>query len=615
MNILKKTKVFLLFLITLITLPFLYYYLLDDICLNHPFETTYIDDEKNVIVSTLQEKKGIYITYEEIPQKFIDCLICIEDKSFYSHKGINIKRLFKATINNIFSSNSQGGSTITMQLARMLYLNNDKTILRKIRELFYAFKLENNLAKEKIIEYYLNCTYFAHGIYGLRTASFFYFNKNVDSLTLYESAMLIGILNSPNNYSPFIDLKKSQAKTLQILQTLQKNNIITTEEYYEAFNQKLVLANNENKSITGLNNYYLDACLKEIDKKKLISKSNYRYGLKIETFLNITLQNYIENLIKKIDFDIYDVAVVVMETNTAKVISLVGGKNYDNSSFNRAVNAKKQIGSTIKPLLYYLALLNGFTPLTELESKKTTFHIKNYGDYNVSNASDKYANRKITMLEAIAMSDNIYAVKTLLSLGTTSLKNLLNDFSINVDVDNITLALGANSMSLLELTAIYNCIASGGMYYQPKFIKKISLGDTTNIYSANYNQGKRVLFKKECEVIRSLLRAPFDKALKTYANPSLMNYYVSENYGAKTGSTESSSWVIGFSKKYTIGVYVGSDDNTYLTKGSLSREIFYQISKYLDEKKSEYFTPTSNLQSFNLYNTLSNQRSFNYFTN
>ncbi len=612
----KKRKLIIsLLFVTIIFAPLMNYYLLNDIDLYHPYEVVYQDDESQDIIKTIHDKEALYIEYDNIPKKFIDYLLCIEDKSFFKHKGLNIDRLFKASFNNLFSSSKQGGSTITMQLARMLYLNNDKKVSRKVQEILYAIKLENNLSKKQILEYYLNLVYFAHGVYGLRTASYYYFGKDTNELCLYEMAMLIGVINSPNNYSPYIDLDNSKKKTMQILLTLEKNQIISTSEYYDAFNYDLNLIKHNQDSLKGINNYYLDACVNEINKKKLLSSQNYVHGIKIETFLNKSIQKSIENIINKINFDIYNVATVVMETNTSKVISLIGGKNYNESSFNRAINAKKQIGSTIKPLLYYLALVNGFTPLSEFESKKTTFHIKNYGDYDVSNAGEIYANRKITMIEAIAMSDNIYAVKTLLSLGIKPLKELIESFGMHVDVDNITLALGANSLSLLELTSIYNCIASSGKFYKPKFIKSIKLNENESIYKAKINSYSSILYKDESEIITSLLRAPFDKGLKTYAKPSLMNYFVSNHYGGKTGSTESSSWVIGFSKKYTIGVYVGSDDNTYLTKGYLSREIFNQIAKKLDEDELNYFVPSSNLKSFRLFNTITNEHSFLYYTN
>lgn len=610
----KKKKIVFATLAFCFITPLFYYYLLDDINLNHPYEITYKDDSENVILNTLQDKIGLYIPYEEIPSNFIEYLLCIEDKNFFSHQGLNINRLFKATWNNLFSSSTQGGSTITMQLARILFLNQKRTISRKVKEIFYAIKLEQSLPKEKILEYYLNSIYFAHGLYGIRTASYYYFEKDVKDLSLYEMAMLIGILNSPNNYSPYMDLSLSKKKTSQILMTLQKNKIISTKEYYQAYEDSLNLKDHNNVSQQGINDYYLDACLQEIKTKNLIGEKDYLHGVIIETFLNQNLQEYIKKQLKSIDFGDYNVATVVMETNTSKVISLIGGKNYEESSFNRAVNAKKQIGSTIKPLLYYLALVNGFTPLTELESKKTVFNIKDYGDYAVSNAGEIYANRKITMLEALAMSDNIYAVKTLLALGISPLKKQIEAFNINVDVDNVTMALGANSMSLLELTSIYNCIASGGLFYKPKFIKKISRSKNETIYQTSALSNQRLLFKKECEVLRSLMRAPFDKGLKTYASPSLLNYYISSDYGAKTGTTESSSWVVGFSKKYTIGVYVGSDDNTYLDKGVLSREIYYRIGKYLDENLG-YFDVTTSISPFTLYNTINQNRSFQYYTN
>ena len=607
-----KKKILILLSISIVFLPFAVYFFMEDISLDHPYETTYLDQEEKEITTLIHDRPAQYIEYNDIPKNFIDYLLAIEDASFFTHSGFDVGRIFSSFFHNIFSDNSlQGASTITMQLARLLYLNQERTLKRKIQEFFLAQKLENTLSKEKILEYYLNSVYFAHGIYGVGTASNYYFGKNLKELTIYEMAMLIGIINAPNLYSPFINLEASKEKTSQILKNLVTKKVLSVKDYYASFEDNVHLED-QKEGITPIESYYLDAVQEEMASLNCVKEAQLRHGITITTYLNSTLQKKVEKIIQSFSLGKNDVACCIMEVNSGKVLALIGGKDYKLSSFNRALHSKKQIGSTIKPLLYYLALLKGFSPLTELTSEKTTFHIENYGDYPVSNAGDIYAHRKITMLEAVAMSDNIYAMKTMLYIGSENLKHLLEQFQMNVDVENPTLALGSNSLTPLELTSIYNTIASGGLFYKPHFIKSIKYADSYLLYQANSKQNKRIFSRIENDILRYMLRAPFDQGLKSYGTPSLLNYYISPRYAGKTGSTESSSWVMGFSPEYTIGVYVGTDDNSKMEDASLSRKIFYEIAKYLDNKDLDFFLPNENLNVFCLYNTLSKKSSLPY---
>lgn len=586
------------------------YYLTPECNIYHPNEIVYYSKDEKNIFSSIQNKPGKYVKYADIDKNFIKYLIAIEDKDFFSHKGFDLKRIISSLIHNLNSNSLQGASTITMQLARLLYLNQNQSIERKIQELVLAIKLERHYSKEMILECYLNNIYFAHGIYGLNNACYYYFNKDASLLSLKECAILIGIINAPNLYSPYINKDASDKKVESILRKLHDANLITINEYYNALYEKPYLKNHNN-DFTYNYPYYIDSIKEELASLNIDNSYYNNLGLSITSYLDIAIQNYIENLISSLDFANSDIAIVVMEVGSGKVVSLLGGKDYSLSFFNRAKHAKKQIGSTIKPLLYYLALKKGLSPLHEFTSKKVTFKLDENNYYEVSNANNIYANRKITMIEALAMSDNIYAMKTMLLLNEKSLINLLKAFDVEVDVDNITIALGSNSLTPLELTSIYNCIASNGIYYKPTFIQSIKCMNNRLIYH-NPNTNKRVLESKTNTILQYLLRSPFDKALKSYASPSLMNYYVSNNYGAKTGSTISSSWVMGFSNKYTIGVYLGSDDNKEINNAYLAKVIFHNIACFLDKKDEGYFPIPSSLNTFHLYNSNTNIKSFTY---
>ncbi len=605
----KKKKVILISSLLIIISPSLMYFFSEDIIINKPKYLQYKDKNENIILETIFDKPSSYVEFDDIPKQIIDVLTLVEDERFFYHDGIDKKGIIRAFFNNLISNDIQGGSTITQQLTRILYLNQNQNVERKIHEIILARKMNDKISKNKILEYYLNIVYFSHGVYGIKKAADFYFSKSLDELNLYEICMLIGIINAPNLYSPYIDLNASKEKTKTILRTLYNKNYISVSEYYLQLSHSLDLKEKMEEEL--LYPYYIDAINNEIKTRGILDDKSSLIGYKISSYLDQNIQKKLEEIINKYDYKNNDVSSIIMEVNSGKVVALIGGKDYKSSSFNRALNAKKQIGSTIKPLIYYLGLKKGLTPLSEFTSEKTKFKLENNQIYEVSNVNNQYANRKISMIEAIGLSDNIYALKTLLLVNKKSLISLLKNFNMNVDVDNETIALGSNSLTPIELISIYNTIASNGLYYKPKFIKEIQDMYGRTIYKAS-SKYKRVLLKKECEILRYLLRAPFDKALKSYLSPTLMNYYISPSYAGKTGSTESSSWVVGFSNKYTILTYLGNDEDKKIDNGYLAKEIFYDIATYLDDKKGNFFEISDYMKEIHLRNTLNNELSFKY---
>lgn len=253
------------------------------------------------------------------------------------------------------------------------------------------------------------------------------------------------------------------------------------------------------------------------------------------------------------------------------------------------------------------------TPLSQFVSEETTFNIEGIGSYSPKNASGNYAGRKINMVEAIALSDNIYAVKTTLLVGSSSLAQLLTRFGVECDNVNPTIGLGSISLTPLELTSLYNCLASEGTYYPPSFLKKVRLSDQT-LLGTSKKASKKVLDHKETILINHLLKAPFDSALASYTYPSLGNYLTTHTFAAKTGSTETTNWVIGYNPYFTIGVYVGNDENQPLYSTRLARTVFQSIANKLCEKKEDIFYEVdSSFQSFRFYNRLNDQTSNTYY--
>lgn len=560
------------------------------------------DVNNNLIYTEIYNDKGTFVDLLSMKPYTYNAFIAIEDKNFYKHNGFDIKRNIQAFFVNLFSlSIKQGASTISQQYARNTLLTNKRTLSRKIKEAFYTIQIERKYSKNKILEGYLNSLYFGHGLTGIYNASKYYFNKEPNELTIAESAMIAGICNAPSIYSPNINEYKAKQRQRLVLYQMLIQNYISQKEYQQALNEELkYYLKKEDKTNF---NYYKDSVIKELTSLNLYTKENLVKGLKIYTTSNNQIYTKIENIItkyKSINKD-NQLSIVVLEPFTNNVLYLNGGFNYNESAYNRATNSSRQIGSTIKPLLYYLALKNGFSPNTLLTSEETTFNIKDIGEYSPKNPNNKYANEKIDMIQAIALSDNIYALKTLLILGSDNLVKLLNLFDINNIEALPSIALGTVNTSLLKLTSIYNTFASLGTYYTPSFITKVTDHNDNILYISN-NNSKTLLDKSNTLILNQMLTSTFDSSLSSYLNATLANFKTNNIYAAKSGTTNSDSYVIGFNPNYTIGIWSGSDNNSTYYNSTLSKQLFKEIANSLDEIKEPSWYNKTHLLEYKNYN-------------
>lgn len=583
-------------------------------------KTNYIefyDSEGNKIYNELYKYESEYIDIDTLNDYTYNAFVAIEDKNFYKHNGFDIKRNIQAFFINLFSfSIKQGASTITQQYARNTLLTNKRTLSRKIKEAFYTIQIERKYSKKKILEGYLNSLYFGHGLTGIQSASKYYFNKNATDLSVAESAILASVCNAPAIYSPQINLEKSNNRKKLVLYQMFTQNYLTKEEYQNALKENITY--NFNKNQPNNFHYYKDAVINELKKLNLYTDKNLQKGLKVYINIDFTLTNQINELIKtyaSINKDT-QIGIVIMEPFSNKIVYINGGFDYNNSTFNRAINSSRQIGSTIKPLLYYLALTNGFSPTTLLTSEETVFNIENIGLYAPKNPNNKYANDKIDMIQAIALSDNIYALKTLLLIGSENLVKLLNLFKIKETDALPSIALGTTSTSLLKLTSIYNTFASLGNFYEPKFIFKIT-DQKDNILYKDSTKHAQILDETNTLILNQMMTSTFDSTLSTYTNATMSNYKPYNIYAAKSGTTTSNSYVIAFNPNYTIGIWVGTDSNKQLTNYSLPKYLFKEISKILENKKEPCWYNTNYQTKALRYNpnshTFDNTGSLYYF--
>lgn len=508
---------------------------------------------------------------EDIPQQVQDAFVAVEDRRFYLHMGVDPIRIVSALRNNMHSDTLQGGSTITQQYAKNLFLTNEQTLQRKIEEFFYAVRLEMHYSKADILEGYLNTLYFGHGIYGISEASSYYFGKDMDELSAGELAMLVGVVNGPGAFSPYLHYENAISRQQTVLQVLKDEQVIDEAAYEEAMNEELVILDHrDDEQEDDIRAYYIDAVLAELSAMNLTKDQLDVYTYfdpQASRALYLSLQ---ENLGSDSEMQ---AAAVILEPFTDHILTMAGGKSYTESQYNRALHAERQIASTIKPLLYYCALQQGFTPSTTFISQPTTFQLGDNETYAPGNYGDQYPYREISMINAIGMSDNIYAVKTHLFLGTQTLQHALAQYGITAD-DNASLALGTVSLNVCELASIYNSFASEGLYAQPQLISGIRSKETWIMQDET--QMKQLLKRDETLMLSQLLTATYDPKNITYAYPSMLGSAPDVPTAVKSGTSDWDSLCAGYNPQYTLVIWSGYDDNRTLEKADMShaRKIF-----------------------------------------
>ena len=563
-------------------------------------QSFYLYDTKNELV--FNDDKS-WISLEDISPYLINATISTEDKYFYKHIGFDYLRIAKAIVTNIVKRDkSEGASTITQQYARNLFLNFEKTWKRKIDEALLACELEVHYTKDEILEGYLNTINYG-GVYGIESASKYYFGKSAKDLTLAEATLLAGIPQSPSNYSPVKNYKKSKERQKIVLLMMKNNNKITNEEYNNALNTNLtILGKTEKKEVTSIN-YFKDSVLEELKKITNIPEEITKTGgLKIYTTLDIEAQEDLEKAVYSYINDETKVqtAAIMMNPNTGGVIAMLGGNDYNKSQYNRATKSKRQVGSTMKPLLYYTALESGFTASSSFTSEKTTFTFSGDKTYSPNNYNDTYANSPISMAAAISYSDNIYAVKTHLFLGENMLVNTAKRLGITSKLAEVpSLALGTEEISLLEMTTSYSAFANLGYKVEPHFIKKIE-DSKGNILYENKEEKELILNQSLTFILNEMLTYTYNKNFIDYNYPTLISLLpnITHKYSIKSGTTDTDLLIIGYNKDAVLSIWNGYDDNSKIESKEYSyhKNIWIDtMEAYFKDKETTWYNIPSNV--------------------
>ncbi|WHY97548.1 transglycosylase domain-containing protein [Peribacillus simplex] len=576
-----------------------------------PQSTLYYSDDGNVIGETDNGQKRYWAGMESISPQLIKATVAVEDRQFYTHYGFDIKRIGGAILADIKAmSKVQGASTITQQYARNLFLGHDKTWSRKFNEAFYTIRLEMNYSKKEILEGYLNTIYYGHGAYGAQAASQYYFGKDAKDLTLPEASMLAGIPKGPSNYSPLDNFEKAKSRQKVVLQAMKNKNYISGKNITEALRTSLTLKG-EHGTVTNKTAPYFQDAVKQALKSQLHldDRTIELGGLRVYTTLDETQQDAAEEVLSNTipKSSGIQASIVAMDPDTGEVRALVGGKDYSESPFNRATQAVRQPGSTIKPLLYYSALENGFTPSTTLKSETTTFSFDDgHSSYTPHNYNHQYAEGEITMAQAIALSDNIFAVKTHLFLGEQTLVDTAHRFGITAKMDAVpSLALGTSGVRAIEMVNAYSILANGGKKVKPVFIKKVENQKGEVIFDEN-EKPEQILDKDKAFVMTQMLTGVFDETLNGYTKVtgSTISSQLTRPYAGKSGSTPTDSWMIGYTPGLVAGVWTGYDQGKKIEipaeKGYAKKIWASYMEKGLQGKPAKSFKETKNVIGVNV---------------
>ncbi|WP_284140158.1 PBP1A family penicillin-binding protein [Virgibacillus sp. LDC-1] len=565
--------------------------------INSDKNTIYYSDDGSVI----GEEKGVenrhWINLEDMSSDLVDATLLIEDQHFFKHNGFDLKRIVGAAIRDLqHFSLKEGASTLTQQYARNLYLTQEKTWTRKLKEAFYTIRLEMFYSKKEILEGYLNTIYYGHGAYGIEAASKLFFNKSANSLSLAESAMLAGIPKGPTYYSPINDPERAKKRQELILSQMKNENIISPQGFTNAKNEPLLYATKEETKRTGLGSYFQDTVIREAAGiLQLDIEAVKSGGYHIYTTMDKAAQQMMEKRVQETVPNSTDMQIgaIAMMPDSGQIKALIGGKNYKDSPYNRAIVAKRMPGSAFKPFLYYAALENGYTATTKVMSKPTAFTLENGNVYQPSNYNGYYAYEPITLAQALALSDNIYAVKTILYLGEGKLTETARKFGITSELPAVpSLALGTASVSVLEMVRGYAMLANGGMAVSAHTIERIVDYNGKEIYKRAPHSSEKVLDAQKTFILSQLMTGMFDESLNGYmpVTGSTITDQLTREYAGKSGTTSSDNWMIGFSPDLVTGIWTGYDDNRAIEKvaeQSYAKKIWANFMEEAHEGKPE----------------------------
>lgn len=498
------------------------------------------------------------IDIQDVPEDFIHALIATEDKNFYKHHGYDITGLARSTVQNVLAGHVvQGASTLTQQLARILFLSNERTFDRKIKELVVAARIEKSVSKDKILEMYVNNVYLGSGAYGIEAAAQTYFGKHIGQLKLSELALIAGLPQAPSVYSPFNNMELAVQRRNQVLTRMYKMKYITKEQYESAKEAKVHLTAMPQFYTTNKAPYFCDYVLKELEKLGFDETDISQGGYKVITTLDFDTQDAVNNAILKnlrnygLTKANQQAAVFSFSPIDGRILAYAGGKDYTKSQFDR-VQAIRPSGSAFKPFVYAAAMEKGILPNDLIQDSPIKI-----GDWAPKNYAHKYRGQ-IPVYKALMVSSNVCAVRLIQDVGIRAVVQIARTLGISTPLEyDYTIALGSNGVKLFELTRAYGAFANGGYLVQPFAIERIETSRGKVVYRAPKTRISRQLSLKTAAEMTAMLKTVIQRGTGAAAN-------IGVPAAGKTGTTDDykDASFVGYTPNIVTGVWVGNDDNS-----------------------------------------------------
>ncbi|MBX2806028.1 MAG: PBP1A family penicillin-binding protein, partial [Hyphomicrobiales bacterium] len=547
-----------------------------------PAKITILSSDNRVI-----SEKGVrrsHVPLSKMPPHLLQAVLTTEDRRFYYHYGVDPLGITRAFIRNYRAGRIvEGGSTITQQLVKVLFLKPNRTYWRKIEEMLLSLSLEYRLTKEQILELYLNRIYFGGGNYGVAAATQHYFGKDVSEINLYESAILAGLIRSPTYYAPTNDFERSLGRGKVVLSAMKSVGELSEAEYAWITNNPPALRTHLPNERYG---FVIDTVMQQLTELGLDMKSD----MVVETVIDYEIQAVAQHTVQShmdregADYNAGEAAAVLIDRNGA-VRALIGGRNYQTSQFNRAINARRQPGSTFKPFVFLAALENGMTPNSMVHDGPLRI-----GNWSPSNYNKRY-HGDVTMREALAKSMNTVAVRLSEWVGPDEVIKTAHRLGVETKLEpNASIALGTSGMSLLELVSAYVPFANSGFSARPHIIKTVKDADGNVVYDIGRTNWGRIIAPQHVADINDMLTATILYGTGNQANID------PHPAAGKTGTGQGyrDAWFVGYTAHYVAGVWVGNDDFSpmkRITGGSLPTKIWRDLMVYANLKKDPSYLP------------------------
>ncbi len=543
-----------------------------------PSQATRIYADGGELIASLFRENRQVVPLTDVPPMIRQAVLAIEDERFYSHRGVDPRAIARALWRNVREAELvEGASTITQQLARTVFLTQERAIGRKVSEILLAIEIERRLTKEEILERYLNQVYFGQGAYGIEMAARVYFGKPVKNVTLPEAALLAGLLRAPSLYSPYRNFVGAKARQEAVLAKMASLGFISTEEAAGARVAKIRLAP-PNAGLAGIRAPYFVSFILARLLETYGEDMVYKGGLKVHTTLDTRMQAIAERAVRngiasgqKRKLNVGQAALVTVDPNTGAVRAMIGGMDFEASQFNRAWQARRQPGSAFKPFVYATAIERGMSPTRIIDDSPITYRIPGTRDWSPKNYDHRFSG-PVTLRRALERSINVAAVRTLHELGPDLVVEQAKKMGIESLLHpHLSLALGTAEVTPLEMATAFSTLANGGLRVRSMSIVKVT--DARGKVLEEHRPLREVGLRADVTyVMNDLLKGVIQRGTGTAAA-------IGRPAAGKTGTTDDyrNAWFVGYTPHLSTAVWVGNDDNTPTRRvvgGGLPAEIW-----------------------------------------